>query len=188
MNRTRWHYPLGVLLLLGTAPLDALARICNALCRYRPDLQFLQTLPLAYVDAAGVVRLVDEPGPCLRLETSRGAVLVGGSPDGSPLPRHVERGDAAETVWFTHHSISFPDFQDRTLFPREIPGLDWLVNGHIHRPQPMVVKGATRWCNPGNITRLTFTARTGAFLASGEANGRIRLTDGGGSDSASGCG
>lgn len=31
---------------------------------------------------------------------------------------------------------------------------------------------------------LTFTARTGAFLASGEANGRIRLTDGGGSDSA----
>ena len=31
---------------------------------------------------------------------------------------------------------------------------------------------------------LTFTARTGAFLASGEANGRIRLTEGGGSDSA----
>jgi len=31
---------------------------------------------------------------------------------------------------------------------------------------------------------LTFTARTGAFLASGEANGRVRLTDGGGPDSA----
>ena len=31
---------------------------------------------------------------------------------------------------------------------------------------------------------LTFTARTGAFLASGEANGRIRLTEGGGSESA----
>ncbi len=31
---------------------------------------------------------------------------------------------------------------------------------------------------------LTFTARAGAFLASGEANGRVRLTDGGGSDSA----
>jgi translocation and assembly module TamB len=31
---------------------------------------------------------------------------------------------------------------------------------------------------------LSFTARTGAFLASGEANGRVRLTDGGGSDSA----
>lgn len=122
--------------------------------------RFTRDVSLAVLDAAGVVRLVDEPGPCLRLETSRGAVLVGGSPDGSPLPRHVERGDAVETVWFTHHSISFPDFQDRMLFPREIPGLDWLVNGHIHRPQPMVVKGATRWCNPGNITRLTFTART----------------------------
>ena len=31
---------------------------------------------------------------------------------------------------------------------------------------------------------LTFSARAGAFLASGEANGRVRLTDGGGSDSA----
>lgn len=31
---------------------------------------------------------------------------------------------------------------------------------------------------------LTFTARAGAFLASGEANGRVRLTEGGGSDSA----
>ena len=35
------------------ATLDALDRICNALARYRPDLQYLQTLPLAYVDAAG---------------------------------------------------------------------------------------------------------------------------------------
>lgn len=31
---------------------------------------------------------------------------------------------------------------------------------------------------------LTFSARAGAFLASGEADGRVRLTDGGGSDSA----
>lgn len=31
---------------------------------------------------------------------------------------------------------------------------------------------------------LTFTARAGAFLASGEANGRIRLTEGGGADTA----
>jgi hypothetical protein len=35
------------------ATLDALVRITNALARYRPDLQYLQTLPLAYVDAAG---------------------------------------------------------------------------------------------------------------------------------------
>lgn len=31
---------------------------------------------------------------------------------------------------------------------------------------------------------LTFTARSGAFLAAGEANGRVRLTEGGGSDTA----
>jgi len=122
--------------------------------------RFTRDVSLAVLDAAGAVRLMAEPGPSFWLDTPEGAVLVGGSPDGSHLPRQVEPGEAVETVWFSHHSITFPDFQDRQLFPREIPGLDWLINGHIHRPQPMIVKGRTRWCNPGNITRLTFTKRT----------------------------
>ncbi|WP_243358410.1 metallophosphoesterase [Fundidesulfovibrio terrae] len=122
--------------------------------------RFTRDVSLAVLDAAGAVRLMSEPGPQFWLDTPEGPALVGASPDGSHLPRQVDRNGAVATVWFSHHSISFPDFQDRLLFPKEIPGLDWVINGHIHRPQPMVVKGATRWCNPGNITRLTFTQRT----------------------------
>lgn len=122
--------------------------------------RFTRDVSLAVLDAAGVVRLMDEPGPAFWLDTPEGPVLVGGSPDATPLPRNVERQGAVATVWFSHHSINFPDFEERLLAPREIPGLDWLINGHIHRPQPMVTVGATRWCNPGNITRLTFSRRT----------------------------
>jgi hypothetical protein len=122
--------------------------------------RFTRDTSLAVLDAAGVVRLMSEAGPAFRLATPSGPVLVGGSPDGTPLPRQVDPDGCEATVWFSHHSVSFPDFKDRLIFPREIPGLDWLVNGHIHRPQPMVVKGCTRWCNPGNITRLTFSRST----------------------------
>ena len=122
--------------------------------------RFTRDVSLAVLDAAGAVRLMSEPGPAFALDTPEGRVLVGGSPDGAPLPRHVDPDGAVATVWFSHHSVSFPDFKDRLIFPREIPGLDWLINGHIHRLQPMVVKGCTRWCNPGNITRLTFSRAT----------------------------
>ena len=122
--------------------------------------RFTRDVSLAVLDAAGVIRLMDAPGPAFWLDAPEGPVLVGGSPDAAPLPRHVDRDGAVATVWFSHHSINFPDFQERLLAPREIPGLDWLINGHIHRPQPMIVTGCTRWCNPGNITRLTFSPRT----------------------------
>ena len=124
--------------------------------------RFTRDVSLAGLDAAGAVRLMSEPGPAFLLETPAGQVLAGGSPDGSFLPRQVDRDGALETIWFSHHNITFPDHEGLVLEPREIPGLDWLVNGHIHRPQPMVAAGATRWCNPGNITRLTFSARTKA--------------------------
>jgi len=122
--------------------------------------RFTRDVSMAVLDAAGAIRLIAEPGPSFWLDTPAGPVLVGGSPDGTHLPRQLDRDGAVATVWFTHHSITFPDFQDRVVSPREIPGLDWVVNGHIHRPQPLVVTGGTRWCNPGNITRLTFSQRT----------------------------
>jgi len=126
--------------------------------KYLP--RFTRDVSLAVLDAAGAIRLLHGFGPRFRLETPRGSVLVGASPDGSPLPDRVDRGDAVATVWFSHHGIAFPDCEGGTILPREIPGLDWLINGHLHRPQPMVVKGGTRWCNPGNITRLTFSQNT----------------------------
>ncbi len=124
--------------------------------RFTPDVS------LAVLDAAGVVRLMAEPGPQFLLETPEARVLIGATPDGFKLPKAHERAeDEPETVvWLCHHNISFPEFLDRACGIREIPGVDWLINGHIHRPQPTIVKGRTTWANPGNITRLTFTRRS----------------------------
>ena len=82
--------------------------------------------------------------------------MVGASPDGSAIPLSVDKGAGEQSVWLTHHNVGFPDFLDKHVKIREIPGLDWLINGHIHRPQPTVTAGCTRWANPGNVTRLKF--------------------------------
>lgn len=121
--------------------------------------RFSEDISIAVLEAAGVLRLMKNDGPQFRLETEDGSVLVGASPDGTPLPKGYDRqdGDPDTVVWLTHHNIQFPEFIDRAYSIKELPGIDWLINGHIHRPQPTIRKGQTIWANPGNITRLTFT-------------------------------
>lgn len=121
--------------------------------------RFTADTSLAVLRAAGVVEVLDAPGLFLRLETPTGPAVVGASPDGSPLPASVDKAAGEASVWLAHHNIGFPDFQDKHVRIREIPGLDWVINGHIHRPQPTVAAGRTRWANPGNITRLKFSRR-----------------------------
>ncbi|UJX42885.1 metallophosphoesterase [Desulfovibrio sp. JY] len=121
--------------------------------RFTPDTS------LAVLRAADVVTVLDAPGLFLRLVTPTGPAVVGASPDGSPLPAAVEKEAGETSVWLTHHGIGFPDAEDRHVRIHEIAGLDWVINGHLHRPHPTVVSGATRWANPGNITRLKFTRK-----------------------------
>jgi DNA repair exonuclease SbcCD nuclease subunit len=115
---------------------------------------------MAVLEAAGAVRLMKEAGPAFWLETPSGPVLVGASPDGFPIPSGWEKSGQEIVVWLTHHNIDFPDFNEKRVKMRELLGIDWVINGHIHRPQPTVTKGQTRWANPGNITRLTFNRAT----------------------------
>lgn len=122
--------------------------------------RYTRDVSLAVLEAAGVVRVIEEPGPAFALITPRGRVLVGASPDGAHIPQSFARGDEQYVVWLTHHNVNFPDYPDKQVRVREVPGVDWIINGHIHRPQPMQVIGCTRWCNPGNITRLTFSRKT----------------------------
>jgi predicted phosphodiesterase len=124
--------------------------------------RFTEDVTIAVLEAAGVLSLMKEDGPQFSLETGAGRALVCASPDGAPLPKAYERqdGDPETVIWLTHHNIKFPEFEDRAYAIRELPGIDWLVNGHIHRPQPTVTMGRTTWANPGNITRLTFTRRS----------------------------
>lgn len=124
--------------------------------------RFTDDVSMAVLEAAGVLNVMKNDGPQFVLETKEGRVLVGASPDGTPLPKGYrgEVGDFETVLWVTHHNIRFPEFIDRAYSIKELPGIDWLVNGHIHRPQPTIRKGQTTWANPGNITRLTFSRRS----------------------------
>lgn len=86
-------------------------------------------------------------------------VTVGGTPWGQRLPKSIERpNDAVASLvfWLTHHDILFPGYEESGRFkPFEIPGIDVVLNGHIHRPLPDVVCGGTIWLNPGNIARIS---------------------------------
>lgn len=119
------------------------------------EARFTRDVSLAVLGAAGVVRILDRPGPAASLRVAGLRVLLGASPDWTALPREVSRGDHHTVVWVTHHDLQFPDY-DNGRFPlREIPGVDFLVNGHIHTPKPPQRVGGTLWLNPGSLVRLT---------------------------------
>ncbi len=134
--------------------------------RFTPDVS------MAVLDAANVMHLMNEAGPSFILETPEGNVLVGASPDGFPIPKTFDRGeieraelqgDSVEfikVVWVTHHNVAFPEYKKPHYAIKEISGIDWVINGHIHRPGLTITEGATTWANPGNITRLAFTKYT----------------------------
>ncbi|MBU1248334.1 MAG: metallophosphoesterase [Proteobacteria bacterium] len=117
---------------------------------------------MAVLVSAGVVRLMQTAGPQFELQTPEGSVLICATPDGSKLPSLFQRDDQSpeKVIWLAHHNIRFSEFLDRAQRIKELPGVDWLINGHIHRPQPTVTTGQTTWANPGNITRLTFSRRS----------------------------
>ncbi|MDX1964015.1 MAG: metallophosphoesterase family protein [Pirellulales bacterium] len=56
-------------------------------------------------------------------------------------------------IWLTHHDLTLPGYDDGRHNLCELPGIDLVVNGHIHRKFAEVACGGTVWCNPGNISR-----------------------------------
>ena len=123
--------------------------------------RFTQDVSMAVLAASGAVRLMSEPGPQAVLDTGAVRVLLGAAPDGYNLPRSFTKPeDVDQVLWVSHHNLSLPDFPDKQVKLRSIPGVDWVINGHIHRPQPTMTVGQTRYANPGNIVRLTFSRRS----------------------------
>lgn len=83
-------------------------------------------------------------------------VVVGGSCWGQALPKSFSREavGAELVVWITHHDILIPGYEEAgRIRPKPIPGIDLVINGHIHRRLPTVTKATTHWLTPGNITR-----------------------------------
>ncbi|GAU07725.1 metallophosphoesterase [Desulfoplanes formicivorans] len=115
---------------------------------------------LMHLHTRGAIHLIGQPGPVFRLVTGGQRLVLGASPDGYALPSSVKGPKDTMVMWISHHNVAFPDFRDKPVPLVEIPGVHWVVNGHIHRPQPSVTKGMTCWANPGNITRLSLTPHT----------------------------
>ena len=113
---------------------------------------------LSLLVKAGRLRLVDEANPWRGTIYGR-TVLVGGSSYRHPIPRAFAAGQAADgskplVLWLTHHDIVVPGYEEQgRIHPREIDGIDLVVNGHIHRHLADVQAGRTLWLTPGNISR-----------------------------------
>jgi DNA repair exonuclease SbcCD nuclease subunit len=119
------------------------------------EARLTRDVSLAVLQAAGVIKLLAKPGPAGEVEISGHKVSIGASPDWSPLPRQLDRADFAAVVWVTHHDLHFPDYDAGRIALREIPGVDLVVNGHIHTPKPPQRCGQTLWVNPGGISRVS---------------------------------
>jgi predicted phosphodiesterase len=99
-------------------------------------------------------------------------VIVGGTSWGQELPESFDRsryddgsGCTVFVVWATHHDLRFPGYEESArLSCRETPGIDLVVNGHIHRSLADVTSSTTRWMNPGNIARVSRGEATRAHV------------------------
>jgi DNA repair exonuclease SbcCD nuclease subunit len=119
------------------------------------EARLTRDVSLAVLDAAGVIRLLDRDGPVASLNLSGQKVLIGASPDWTPIPKTVDRNDHDYVLWLTHHDLAFPDYEAARTNLREIPGVDFVVNGHIHTPKQPQRLGQTLWFNPGSLTRIS---------------------------------
>ncbi len=107
--------------------------------------------------AAGRLRRIDQQP---WIGTINGtAIAIGGTSNGQKLPKNVDRGllgNPRWVFWITHHDLVFPGYEEAGYLDcKELPGVDLVINGHIHRHLPDVVNGMTTWCNPGNIARVS---------------------------------
>ncbi len=119
------------------------------------EARLTRDVSLAVLDAAGVIRLIDREGPVASVRVSGKKVLIGASPDWTPIPTAVDPNGHDYVLWLTHHDLAFPGYEAARTNLREIPGVDLVVNGHIHTPKPAQRIGRTLWCNPGSLTRIS---------------------------------
>ncbi|MBV8781403.1 MAG: metallophosphoesterase [Phycisphaerae bacterium] len=109
---------------------------------------------LAVLSAAGRLHLLDARGPWVG-EMNHVTVTVGGTCWGQPLPESFAKTTDL-VFWVTHHDLRFPGYEESARAScREVPGIDAVINGHIHRQLQDVTAGNTIWCNPGNVSRVS---------------------------------
>ena len=115
---------------------------------------------------SGALKLVEKPGKVLTLDCKGERVHLWATPAGCWVPNEVAADEGGRNIMITHH-----DFDFRGMYPgahelHEIANCDLLVNGHMHTPTPMVLKGRTACHNPGSISRVSVDLRKHAPVVS----------------------
>jgi predicted phosphodiesterase len=116
---------------------------------------------LSILVRSGRLRLLDAENPWRGTMNGR-EVVVGGSSYRRPIPQEYGEFTLKApplVAWLTHHDLAIPGYEENSLRPQEIPGIDLVINGHIHQPAEAMKRGQTTWLNPGNISRRSRTVR-----------------------------
>jgi hypothetical protein len=101
----------------------------------------------------GLLRLMDKPGKVLTLDINGELVTLWVAPAGSRVPTSIPADPGTRNILITHHDFDFNGKYPGAHELHEIEGCDLMVNGHMHHPAPMVLKGRTACHNPGSISR-----------------------------------
>ncbi|MGE3637371.1 MAG: metallophosphoesterase [Pirellulales bacterium] len=121
---------------------------------YNPELTEHDSVSLLV--NTGRLRLVSADSPWDGTIGGR-RTIVGGASYRQEIPTRFDAtiGSRASplVIWLTHHDILIPGYDDGRIAPHEIPGVEIVVNGHIHRRLSDVQVGSTLWLTPGNISR-----------------------------------
>ena len=104
--------------------------------------------------ASGALQLLEPERPWSG-EVAGRQVVVGGTSWGKDLPTGCDL-KADHVFWMTHHDLLVPGYEEfGRLRPKDLPGIDAVINGHIHRVLEVFKKGQTSWITPGNIARVS---------------------------------
>jgi len=115
---------------------------------------------LAAVEASGLIHLMHHSNTlCASFIIGDTFVLLGSTLHGDEIINDIRELNQykpdAHVVWVTHHDIAFEGAYPGSIDPYPIEGCRLVVNGHMHRTKPSILRGNTWWCNPGNIFRQT---------------------------------
>jgi hypothetical protein len=165
--------------LIGLLGGETIGLYGNHDVHYNPELTDDDSLSLLVKSSR--IRLVSAESPWQGVLGGQ-AVVIGGSSYRQPIPDRFPPDQASDgeprplTIWLLHHDILIPGYDGGRIKPREIEGVDLVINGHIHRHLGDIQAGKTLWLTPGNISR---RARSDATRQHVPAALRVDVASGG---------
>lgn len=118
------------------------------------------------LEGAGVIRLMATPGKVLTLNCHGERVHLWATPAGCAVPNSVTADEGGRNLMVTHHDFDFCGMYPGAHELHEIANCDLMVNGHMHTPTPMVLKGRTACHNPGSVVRVSVDLKKHAPVVS----------------------